>query len=220
MSAEVLIKKHPRARHLTLRYQPLKGSFLLTTPRRIRREEVDRFIADHRAWMDEQQKLYPKPQKLRPNDRILYLGKWRQIKHEDKPGVHISVEEGVLHVQCRLERLPRAIQRYMRQQAEKVIVPLAFDKAQRIDKSISSIAFRNSTGRWGSCTRKGGLNFSWRLIMAPKKVIDYVVAHEVAHLQHCNHGDRFWKLCEKLAGDYAGGKEWLDQHSAHLHLLF
>ena len=75
---------------------------------------------------------------------------------------------------------------------------------------------RDTKSRWGSCSSKGNLSFSWRLIFAPEEVVDYVVAHEVAHLAEMNHGPRFWRLVETLMPGYARHRRWLDRHRAEL----
>lgn len=218
MTVEVQIKKHPRARHLTLRYQPHKGHFVLTTPRRTSRKEADAFLADQRLWMREQQQCYPKPQALQPGDELLYLGKKRCIEHTEGKGVHVEVKADSLCVTCRIERFPRTVQRFLKQQAAQTLTPLIYQKAEQIGKQVAAITFRNSTSRWGSCTRSRRLSFSWRLIMAPMEAIDYVVAHEVAHLKHFNHQEKFWSLCRDLSSDYDFGKKWLHENAAQLYI--
>jgi predicted metal-dependent hydrolase len=79
------------------------------------------------------------------------------------------------------------------------------------------ITIRDQRSRWGSCSASGGLNFSWRLIMAPPHVLDYLAAHEVAHLVHMNHSDEFWALTRSLSGDTDKAEAWLKAHGASLH---
>ena len=85
-------------------------------------------------------------------------------------------------------------------------------KAERIGKRVRSVQVRDTKSRWGSCAQDGSLSFCWRLIFAPTVAFDYVVAHEVAHLSHMNHGKRFWSLCEKLSANYTAGKRWMQVH--------
>ncbi|MGH7048026.1 MAG: M48 family metallopeptidase, partial [Stellaceae bacterium] len=88
--------------------------------------------------------------------------------------------------------------------------------AAQIGRKIAGIGVRDTRSRWGSCSSSGNLSFSWRLILAPEPVIDYVVAHEVAHLAEMNHGRRFWRLVEHLMPDHAAPRAWLDRHRAQL----
>lgn len=158
------------------------------------------------------------PQKTSPleNGILPIEGIDRRIVHEQAPGVQIDLLFDTLLVRCRPERLPRAIQRFLKQHAEKIIAPLAREKAKQIGKSVADIGFRDTTSRWGSCSSDGKLSFSWRLIFAPIEVIDYVVAHEVAHLAHFDHSPAFWALCRDLSKDYTSGKHWLKLNGQQL----
>jgi predicted metal-dependent hydrolase len=104
-----------------------------------------------------------------------------------------------------------------------------FDEARRdLDVSVarharllslkaSRIAVRDQTSRWGSCSTTGALSFSWRLILAPSFVLDYVAAHEVAHLAEMNHGPKFWSLVKKIRPDFEAAKHWLQIRGPDLH---
>ena len=93
--------------------------------------------------------------------------------------------------------------------------------AEQLGREVTHISVRDTTSRWGSCTRSGRLSFSWRLILAPRPVLDYVVAHEVAHLKHMNHGAAFWQTVAGLlpeGGDQPGSaREWLRRNGVVLH---
>jgi predicted metal-dependent hydrolase len=105
---------------------------------------------------------------------------------------------------------------WLKRRARERITRRAEATAERIDKTIGRISIRDPRARWGSCTHKGDLSFSWRLILAPSHVLDYVVTHEVAHLTHLNHGRNFWRLVEKLMPDYSAARTWLDSHGPEL----
>jgi len=106
----------------------------------------------------------------------------------------------------------------LRRRARMVITELAHDKAELSGKQITGISIRDQKTRWGSCTHQGRLNFSWRLILAPPDVLDYVVAHEVAHLTHMNHSRAFWALCAELCnGNYKNARKWLRDNVDQLH---
>ena len=82
-----------------------------------------------------------------------------------------------------------------------------------------SITMRDTTSRWGSCSSSGALNFSWRIIMAPPEVLDYLAAHEVAHLREMNHSDRFWALVAETCPNFEAHKAWLRTHGTGLHAV-
>jgi predicted metal-dependent hydrolase len=88
--------------------------------------------------------------------------------------------------------------------------------AARIGRDITQITVRDTRSRWGSCSGRGNISFSWRLIFAPEPVIDYVVAHEVSHLVEMNHGPRFWRLVESLSPDSGAPRAWLKRHRSRL----
>jgi predicted metal-dependent hydrolase len=88
-----------------------------------------------------------------------------------------------------------------------------------IGRRAKAIRFKDTTSRWGSCTSDGSLSFSWRIMMAPAPVIDYLVAHEVAHLKEMNHGPKFWKLCRELCPDTDRCKDWLKRNGAALQAI-
>ena len=86
---------------------------------------------------------------------------------------------------------------------------LVHEKAAEIGKDVTSVSLRDTKSRWGSCSSNGSISLSWRLIFAPWDAMDYVVAHEVAHLIHMNHGKDFWALCATLSANYSTGKKWM-----------
>ena len=105
----------------------------------------------------------------------------------------------------------------LRRRARMVITELAHEKADRIGKKIKGIAIRDTKTRWGSCSAQGRLNFSWRLLLAPPFVLDYVVAHEVAHLKIMNHSKKFWDLCASLHdGNIKTSRQWLKDNGEKL----
>ena len=91
--------------------------------------------------------------------------------------------------------------------------------AAHLGVRVRKITLRDTASRWGSCTSSGGLNFSWRLIMAVPFVLDYLAAHEVAHLLHMNHSPAFWKAVGSLSKDVSAAESWLKAHGTGLHRI-
>ena len=90
-------------------------------------------------------------------------------------------------------------------------------RARRIIVKVRRLTIRDGASRWGSCSSNGALSFSWRLVMAPPFVLDYVAAHEVAHLREMNNGPRFWRLVERMVGDSTAAQDWLRENGSQLH---
>ena len=111
----------------------------------------------------------------------------------------------------------RRVRDWLKREARRRIAGLAHAKAARIGRTVARVSVRDQQSRWGSCSAMGNLNFSWRLILAPAGVLDYVVAHEVAHLEEPNHSARFWQLVDTLTNHAAFGRSWLRSHGPGLH---
>ncbi|MEO0392994.1 MAG: M48 family metallopeptidase [Pseudomonadota bacterium] len=123
-----------------------------------------------------------------------------------------------LDVPGEVEHIARRVTEFCKKRARATILPLAETKAASILTRVKRVSIRDTTSRWGSCTDDGCLSFSWRLILAPPPVLDYVVAHEVAHLRYMDHSDQFWALNAQLTlADMAEQRAWLRRHG---HSLF
>ena len=210
------VKVNARARRLTLRYNLKKGHFVASVPKRLSKKFILEFLTEQQDWMRKQIVIVSTQSSALENGIVMIEGIPRRIIHQEATGVHVSLTEDAIMISCRTERLPRALQRFVVQYADKLISELSYEKASRIDKRIAKVTMRDTSSRWGSCASDGSLSFSWRLIMAPYDVIDYVVAHEVAHLQHFDHSPDFWALCRELSENYTMGKHWLKINGAHL----
>ena len=125
-------------------------------------------------------------------------------------------EDGGLLVSGYAEHVERRVRDFLKAEARREMSERAFAKARQIDRPIASLTLRDTRSRWGSCTPDGALSLSWRLVLAPLEVLDYVVAHEVAHLAHMNHGQRFWALTAKLTDQVEGPQRWLRDNGARL----
>ena len=112
--------------------------------------------------------------------------------------------------------LPRRVRDHLAMLARDELAKRARPLASRVGRKVARVSVRDTKSRWGSCSASGNLSFSWRLIFAPEEVVDYVVAHEVAHLVEMNHGPRFWRLVDSLVPGNARPRAWLDRHRAEL----
>jgi hypothetical protein len=128
----------------------------------------------------------------------------------------VAIANGEIRVRGDPMHLPRRVRDHLATVAREELARRARPLAARIGRKIARVSVRDTKSRWGSCSSSGNLSFSWRLIFAPEGVVDYVVAHEVAHLAEMNHGPRFWRLVENLAPGNARPRAWLDRHRAQL----
>lgn len=216
VGAPVVLTVSHRARRLTLRVDPTAGVVRLTVPPGVEEGEARRFVDRHAAWVRRRLDAVPRAVPFADGSEVPYLGEPHRVRHAGGRGAVLRAE-GEFRVHGAAEHLPRRLRDYLVREAAREIAERAHAKAASIDARIAAITLRDTRSRWGSCSADGRLNFSWRLILAPEPVLDYVVAHEVAHLRELNHSARFWAVCARLCEDVSGPKIWLKRHGAQLH---
>lgn len=215
----IKIKESTRARRLALRLDTHERLFHLVIPRGVSLRKALRFAEEHEDWMQEQLSELPEPIPLGNGAVVPVLGQNRTLKisyDSTLKRTSISMIEKEIFVKTNLDDPKPRIVRFLRKQAKEALSMMAQEKAVQIDRKINSISVKDTKSRWGSCSEDNNLSFSWRLILAPFEAIDYVVAHEVAHLVHLDHSKAFWNLCRELSEDYMEGKYWMDNHGKEL----
>jgi predicted metal-dependent hydrolase len=212
------LRRSPRARRLSLRLDPARNRAVLTVPRSIARARAIDFLARHEGWLKARIASLP-PQRPFGDDAIVpVLGvPHRIVGDATSLRGRIRREGAIITVPGAPEHLARRLTDYLKEEARREIGGRARAKAASLGCRIAALSLRDPRSRWGSCSAGGRLGFSWRLILAPEFVLDYVVAHEVAHLAEMNHGPRFWKLCAGLTGDAPAARAWLKRHGPELH---
>lgn len=213
------IKHSKRARRLALRLDPKERIINLVVPKGVSMRKAEEFARHHEGWIDSVLHELP-PVIPFEHDRILpLLGASRKIHIDHDP--HRKTTEIKLFPDCLMVKTnkhdpaPR-IERYLKNLARSVLTEMAEAKAIDINKKIRTIRIGDTKSRWGSCSDDNRLSFSWRLIFAPSMAMDYVVAHEVAHLIYLNHSRKFWNLCRDLSIDYVEGEYWMRNHGQEL----
>jgi predicted metal-dependent hydrolase len=132
----------------------------------------------------------------------------------------VATEAGrQIHIRGEREHLARRVLDFLKREARRDIEAAVKRHAAAIGREPTKIRIGDAKTRWGSCNSRGSLTFSWRLILAPVYVLDYLAAHEVAHLKEMNHGPRFWNLVARLDPDYERAQTWLRQYGAELHAV-
>lgn len=218
------IWENPRAKRLTLRIETGGKAIRVTVPPRLPQHELDLFIARHHGWIEAQISKVPVTVAFINGSIINIRGIAHKIVHEPaKRGTtrqdHDENSHAILIVHGDAQHMGRRIADYLKKLAKLEINELVLLHTKHIGKPASSVRFKDTTSRWGSCTSKGDLSFSWRIMMAPAEVINYLVAHEVAHLIEMNHGPDFWALCTRLCPDTSTSRAWLKRHGSALHAV-
>jgi predicted metal-dependent hydrolase len=125
--------------------------------------------------------------------------------------------EKIICVAGGVEHMERRVLDYLKREARKDLQKASLAYADELGVRVKRVSIRDQSSRWGSCTAAGSLSFSWRLILAPAFVLDYLAAHEVAHLVEMNHSARFWRVVAKVCPSVERAKSWLDTHGNDLH---
>ncbi len=207
----VRVRANARARRFSLRVDQKLGDVVLTWPRGGSESHALRFIAENRAWIASRRSAIVQPRNFAEGDVVPVYGRDVTIVRRDGRGV-TRLEGNTLIVYGRPEYLARRVKDFLKNTAQDVLEDIAARKQDKLGLKPKTIAIRDPKARWGSCGPDGRMMFSWRLILAPPYVLDYVVAHEVAHRVHLNHSRKFWALCAELAEDATAGKKWLSKN--------
>lgn len=213
----VTFLRSARARRVSLRVDPAQRRIVLTAPLRLSRATAIAFAEAQAGWIAARLKRLPSKQPFVDGAELPLAGVPHRIRHRPDARGTVWLEGAEIHVAGKPEHLPRRLRDWLAAEARRRITPLAIAKAQRVERTVKRVSLRDSRSRWGSCGPDGGLSFSWRLILAPPEVLDYLVAHEVAHLVHMNHGRQFWALARTLCeGPMEAPQAWLKAHGERL----
>ena len=213
---EVELTHSVRAHRLSLRLDPMRGVVRLVVPAAVSARDAERFLMRHRDWVTARLAEMPGRMPFAPGQEVPFLGQPHRIRHAGSISARTVRADGEIIVGGAPEHVSRRVTDCLRKEASREVAARARLKAALIGAVVTGVTVRDTATRWGSCSRAGRLSFSWRLIMAPEPVLDYVVAHEVAHLRQMNHGPAFWALCRSLAADADGSRAWLKRNGAQL----
>lgn len=213
-----------RARRLSLRLDPGRGGLVLTLPEGLPVERGLDFIDRQSGWIVGRLAQLPPRVPFADGAVVPILGVEHRIRHAPWARGAAWPDSGLLWVAGAAEHLPRRVADFLKAEARRQVARRAREKAARLPalaagsrmRTLGRIAVRETTSRWGSCTARGDLSFCWRLVLAPEPVLDYVVAHEVAHLVHLDHSPAFWRLCGRLAEDCEASRAWLRRQGMSL----
>lgn len=216
-SLPVTFLRSARARRASLRVDPARRRIVLTAPLRMSRSMAVGFAQQQAGWIAARLKRLPERRPFADGAELPLFGTPHLIRHRPEARGTVWCESGEIHVAGKAEHLPRRLRDWLVAEIAQRLPPLVKAKAAKVERPVKRISLRDSRSRWGSCGPDGSLSFSWRLVFAPPEVLDYLVAHEVAHLVHMNHGPRFWALAEKLCdGPMAPPQAWLKRNGETL----
>lgn len=216
------IRVRDNARRMILRIDRRTGTPALTLPRGVGRVRAERFLNEHLGWIHARLKALPTSIAFCEGAEIPVRGEPHCIVHRppfrgetrlvEEMGTRLLVVHGdPAHVVGRVER-------FLRQEAERDLAAAVARHAAALGVSYGRISIKDTRSRWGSCSARGDLSFSWRLIFAPPAILDYLAVHEVAHRLEMNHSIRYWRHVARLCPDFRKAETWLNHNGASLHL--
>lgn len=220
----ITVTENRRATRITLRIEPGGRALKLTIPYGLHHQRVDEFLERHRAWLEQRFAKISAPNLLAHGGIIPLRGVPHRIEHTGKIRGLTKTglgEDGapIILVSGLPESTPKKLLKFLKDEARADLERLVAFHASFVKKPVKAISLKDTRSRWGSCSHEGNLSFSWRIVMAPESVIDYLAAHEVAHLDQMNHGPNFWALCHKLCPHTEEAKAWLKTHGSSLHAI-
>ena len=214
--ARVEWRRSARARRVSLRIDPCGGAIVVTLPPRATRGTGMALLMSHVDWVTDRLAALPEPVPFTDGALIPLCGVAHRIRHSPNARGGAWVHETEIHVTGAAEFLRRRVLDFLRAEARRRLSALVAVKAALAGVTPRRIIIKDTSSRWGSCAPDKTLAFSWRLVMAPEFVQDYVAAHEVAHLLHMNHGPLFWAEVDRITPHTAAAMAWLRRDGARL----
>lgn len=217
----VMLKRHARARRMTLRQSRDGEHFILTVPRRHSRKAAEAFLNASAGWMEKTRARLPVIMPITDGGRLLLRGEHYTIAATGKLRglIALNRETRQIAVPGAPSHVKRRLTEWLKREAGKDLHEASRRYAAAMNVTVKRLGVRDQKSRWGSCSADGVLSYSWRLVMAPPLVLDYVAAHEVAHLREMNHGPRFWRLVLSHCTGAREARTWLRQHGQSLHRM-
>ncbi|MGF1545650.1 MAG: M48 family metallopeptidase [Parvularculaceae bacterium] len=216
-ASDVDVRVNARARRIILRVDRVTGQVSVTVPSGRARAQGLAFAAARRGWIETQLARATGPRPFADGVRFPLRGAPCLIVNEGAARTPVALESrDALRVGGPPVRVNARTRAWLREEARRDVAKRVAVYAARVGRAAGPIAIRDTRSRWGSCTRDGKLSFSWRLILTPPEILDYVVAHECAHLRHLDHSRAFWRLVDQLGVDADGARDWFRRHGAGL----
>ncbi|HEV2875513.1 MAG TPA: SprT family zinc-dependent metalloprotease, partial [Thermoleophilaceae bacterium] len=197
-------------------------------PRRLTLREVEPFVEEKRAWIERtllrmrETEAELAPARLVDGGEVPFLGERLALAVRIEPGrarEHVGRRDGMLRVALPPgTELRDALERWYRRRAREHVAPRLDAACARAGCAYSSLQIRGQRTRWASCSSNGAMSFNWRLLLAPAEILDYVVEHEVAHLERLDHSPRFWRLLASRCPEWREREAWLRRHGHALKL--
>jgi len=213
------LRRNGRARRILLRLDKQGDGVVVTLPKWVPEVEGIAWAEKQVAWIANRISALPTRTPFSDGAVIPFEGEDHVIRHIPNARRGVWREAGEIRVSGQPEHLARRVRDWLKKEASARLSEQTALASERLGLQHGRITVRDTRSRWGSCASNGNLSFCWRLILAPAFVLDYVVAHEVAHLKEPHHGASFWETVAELDSSVDAGRKWLRQHGETLHFI-
>ncbi|MBR2299403.1 MAG: M48 family metallopeptidase [Alphaproteobacteria bacterium] len=206
-----------KLKRLSLRIDHKKRIVVLSLPKWYGKKKAFEFVSEHLDWIEQKLAELPKVKDFEDGEQISLFGNLVTICHD----LHFGAPKligSTLYVGGEKEFLHRRVKDYIKREAKKEFYNLSKNYAVKINKKLQGVSIKDTKSRWGSCSTLQHINYNWRIALAPIETIDYLMAHEVAHLLHQDHSPSFWRTVDELNPNAYAGKKWLEEHGNELYL--
>ena len=214
------VKRLRKAKRITLRVCPFNGELRITIPQHSNIDAMVDFIGTNMVWIKSQMRKKIPLVRITNGTSVPIFGYERKILAKKNCLTNFYFTRTSLIIPETTLPFNDQISSVIYQIATQYFTEISLEYAEKLNVTFDKISIKDTKSRWGSCSSDKKLMFSWRLIMAPKKVSSYVAAHEIAHLKHMNHSKNYWKVVNFLSPDYKVHRNWLHIHGKHLHRYF
>jgi predicted metal-dependent hydrolase len=211
------VSRHHNARRMTLRYDAQRRQVRLTLPPRAPLHLALGFLQEKEAWLAAQIKRHPQVVPFVAGAELPVLGQTLVLAHSEGLRGRAEKRGNVLHITCPAESLPRRVEDWLKGEMRVEMLREVTAMADTLGVKFGRVSLRDTSSRWGSCSAEGNLSFCWRLVFAPRHILSYLIAHEVAHLKEMNHSPAFWAEVAKLHPEYKCHRQWLTDNASELH---
>lgn len=196
------------------------GDLIVRAPVLLSQKKIEAFIVSKQDWIGAHIERSLHTRRARPKfqagEWFYYLGNQYQLKLVSEATIPLRLEKFFFLDERYLKKAALIFTNWYQKQARRVLTNRVDSYARKTGWTPKTFKIANTQRQWGSCTAKGALSFSWRLVLAPLEVIDYVVVHELAHLKHRNHQKAFWAAVESHLPDYRASRQWLRDYGSSL----
>ncbi len=216
---KIKIQKNSRAKRIILRVSNINSNICLTIPKHETEKNAVEFLVRNKDWALHELKRVPKKTLFLDKSEIPYMGVNHKIVYAGEYTNLIYIYNKKIIVFGKKDELSKNLRNWLYNRAKIEILDIAKLKVNFLNKTFNKVKIKELRSSWGTCGENGNLSFSWRLILAPRHVMEYIVVHELCHLVELNHSKNFWRLVTDLFPQKKISQDWLKSNGTYLHFF-